>query len=129
MPMKKRLLWFSAFLILLATEVCIALYCHDNFVRPYVGDVLVVILLYCLARAFVPDRIALLPLWIFIFACLVEVSQYFNYVELLGFSDNPVISTAMGTSFAFEDIVCYFVGCALCAAGQIIFKFPKKKGE
>lgn len=127
--MKKRLMWFSFFLLLLATEVVIALYCHDDFIRPYVGDVLVVILLYCLANAVVLDKMKLLPLWIFIFACLVEVGQYFNYVELLGFSDNPILSTAMGTSFAFEDIVCYFVGCAICAAGQIIYKFIKKKGE
>ncbi|MCQ2471647.1 MAG: DUF2809 domain-containing protein [Clostridia bacterium] len=127
--MKKRLMWFSFFLLLLATEVVIALYCHDDFIRPYVGDVLVVILLYCLAKAVVLDKMKLLPLWIFIFACLVEVGQYFNYVELLGFSDNPILSTAMGTSFAFEDIVCYFVGCAICAAGQIIYKFIKKKGE
>lgn len=127
--MKKRLMWLSFFLLLLATEVVIALYCHDDFIRPYVGDVLVVILLYCLAKAVVLDKMKLLPLWIFIFACLVEVGQYFNYVELLGFSDNPILSTAMGTSFAFEDIVCYFVGCAICAAGQIIYKFIKKKGE
>lgn len=127
MPMKKRILWFAAFLVLLATEVVIALYCFDDFIRPYVGDVLVVILLYCLVRAFFPDRIKLLPLWIFIFACLVEVGQYFNYVELLGFSDNPILSTAMGTSFAFEDIVCYFIGCAICAVGQIIYYFIKKK--
>lgn len=127
--MKKRLMWFSFFLLLLATEVVIALYCHDDFIRPYVGDVLVVILLYCLAKAVVLDKMKLLPLWIFIFACLVEAGQYFNYVELLGFSDNPILSTAMGTSFAFEDIVCYFVGCAICAAGQIIYKFIKKKGE
>ncbi len=127
--MKKRIMWLSFFLLLLATEVVIALYCHDDFIRPYVGDVLVVILLYCFAKAVVLDKIKLLPLWIFIFACLVEVGQYFNYVELLGFSDNPIISTAMGTSFAFEDIVCYFVGCAICAVGQIIYKFIKKKGE
>ncbi len=127
--MKKRILWFVAFAVIFAAEALIAVFCHDDFIRPYFGDVLVVILLYCLGRAVFPDTIKLLPLWIFIFACLVEVGQYFNYVELLGFSDNPVMSTVMGTSFAFEDIVCYFVGCALCAAAQYIFKFPKKKGE
>lgn len=127
--MKKRIMWFLCFAFLFATEVLIALYCHDNFIRPYVGDVLVVILLYCFVRISFPQKIKLLPLWIFIFSCFVEVGQYFNYVELLGFSDNPIISTAMGTSFAFEDIVCYFVGCALCAAGQIIYYFAKKKGE
>ena len=127
--MKKRIIWFIAFSVLFAVEAVIALYCHDDFIRPYVGDVLVVILLYCLVRVFFPEKIRLLPLYIFIFACLIEVGQYFNYVELLGFSDNPVMTTIMGTSFAFEDIVCYFIGCALCAVGQIIFKFIRKKGE
>lgn len=127
--MKKRILWFISFVVLFAVEAVIAIFCHDNFIRPYVGDVLVVILLYCLVRVAFPDRIKLLSLWIFIFACLVEVGQYFNYVELLGFSGNPVMSTIMGTSFAFEDIVCYFIGCAVCTAGQIYYYFRKKKGE
>ena len=44
-----------ATVILLLTEVLIALYVHDAFVRPYIGDVLVVIVIYTFIRIFVPE--------------------------------------------------------------------------
>ena len=71
------------FLALLATEVLIALFVHDDFVRPYLGDVLVVPVIFYLLRAAFPERIKLLPLYIFLFAAAVEVGQYFNIVKLL----------------------------------------------
>ena len=43
---KKRAFYAAAFLILLAIEVLIALFVHDRFVRPYLGDVIVVIVVY-----------------------------------------------------------------------------------
>ena len=47
--MKKRILYILTTIILLAVEVLIALYGHDDFVRPYIGDILVVIAMvsYC----------------------------------------------------------------------------------
>lgn len=38
---------------LLAAEVLIALYAHDRVIRPYAGDLLATIFLYCLVRSFV----------------------------------------------------------------------------
>ncbi|WP_313805618.1 DUF2809 domain-containing protein [Flavobacterium sp.] len=40
-------------LLLFITEVLIAVCIRDNFIRPYLGDVLVVILLYCFLKSFV----------------------------------------------------------------------------
>ena len=40
----KRIGYAIATVILLLTEVLIALYVHDAFVRPYIGDVLVCLL-------------------------------------------------------------------------------------
>ncbi len=40
MEKQKRLAYLLAFVLLLVVEVCIALFVHDAFVRPYVGDVL-----------------------------------------------------------------------------------------
>ena len=34
--------YFVIFLLLLIIEVLIALYVHDDFIRPYIGDVLVI---------------------------------------------------------------------------------------
>ena len=48
---KKRFFNFILFMIFLAIEVLIALYVHDDFVRPYLGDVLVVVVLYFFVSA------------------------------------------------------------------------------
>ena len=44
----KRIGYAIATVILLLIEVLIAVYVHDAFVRPYIGDVLVVVVIYTL---------------------------------------------------------------------------------
>ena len=107
----RRILFLLIFCGLLAVEVCIALFVNDAFIRPYVGDMLVTLLLCCLCRVIVPNKVQLLPLYVFIFAACVEVSQYFDLVALLGLADNRILSTALGRTFSWIDIVCYGVGC------------------
>lgn len=111
---KSRLIYFGFFVLLFLCELMIAKFYFSDFIRAYFGDVLVVILLWCFVRMFFPEKIKLLPLWVFVFACLIEIGQYFNYTELLGVSDNPILCTLMGTSFAWGDILSYFVGCCIC---------------
>jgi uncharacterized membrane protein len=62
MRLHKR--YLAAFFLLLATEIFIALFVHDKIFRPYVGDILVVILLYALVRSF-SGRIRFLPASLF----------------------------------------------------------------
>ena len=61
----KRIGYAIATVILLLIEVLIAIYVHDAFVRPYIGDVLVVVVIYTFIRIFVPERCKLLPLYVF----------------------------------------------------------------
>ena len=110
---KLRLTYTVIFGFLLISEILIGLYVHDNFVRPYIGDVLVTILLCCLCRIIVPKGISLLPIYVFIFATLVEAAQYFEIVKILGVEDNAFLCTIMGTSFSLIDILCYAVGCLI----------------
>lgn len=117
---KKRIVYLVATVFLFVAELCIALFVHDTFVRPYVGDVLVVVLLYTFVRIFIPDGVRLLPLWIFVFAAGVEVLQYFRIAEVLGLSDNPVLSVVIGSVFDVKDIVCYGVGCMLLGIYEVL---------
>lgn len=110
---KKRLAYFIATVLLFGIEVLIALFVHDNFIRPYVGDVLVVVLIYTFIRIIFPEKIRLLPLYIFLFAAGVEVLQYFQIAEVLGLSGNRILSVVIGSVFDVKDIVCYGVGCVL----------------
>lgn len=119
----KRLIYLLIFCGLLVTEIVIALFINDAFVRPYVGDMLVTLLLCCLCRVIVPDKVRLLPVYVFIFAACVEIGQYFDLVALLGLADNRIISIALGRTFSWMDLVCYTVGCAAAfALDQTIIK-------
>ncbi len=111
--MKKRILYAVATLFLLLIEVIIALYVHDDFIRPYVGDMLVVIVIYTFIRIIVPEKCKLIPLLIFVFATGVELLQLANIVEILGVADNKFLKTLIGSVFDIKDIVCYAVGCVI----------------
>lgn len=106
-----RIICLSSAALLLFVEVMIALFVHDNFIRPYFGDVLVVILIWCLVRGIFPRRPVYLSLWVFLFAVLVECSQAIHLVSLLGLDSIPFFVTVMGNSFAWADLLCYFCGC------------------
>lgn len=126
--MNKRLGYIIATVALLLVEVLIALFVHDNFVRPYIGDVLVVVVVYTFIRIFIPDKCRLLPLYVFIFAALVELLQLFHLVDLLGLGDNRFFRVLIGSVFDFKDIVCYGVGCILLGAYEyVLYKCEHNK--
>lgn len=112
--------FFIIFLISLILEIIIALFIHDDFIRPFIGDVLVVILIYFLIKSFIKNDITLLPLYIFLFAAFIEICQYFNIVKLLGFENNTFISIILGSTFDFKDLLCYFVGGLILFIYQIL---------
>lgn len=108
---RKRLKYLFLFLIFLVTEVLIVLYVHDHFVRPYLGDILVVVVIYFLIKIFLPTKNRWLPGGIFLFATLIETLQYFHLVELLGVENNVFLRILIGSTFDPKDILCYAIGC------------------
>ena len=114
----RRITYIICFLVLLLTEVLIALYIDDRFIRPYFGDVLVTALVCSFCRIFAPKGIPTLPIYVFVFATFVEIGQYLNIVKLLGLENNIFFCTILGTSFSFIDLVCYAVGCLLFWAAE-----------
>lgn len=125
----KRIVYAVITAFLLAIEVLIALFVHDNFIRPYVGDIIVVMVIYAFIRIIIPERVRLLPGYILCFAVLVEVLQYFRIVEVLGLSDNRFFSVLIGSVFDVKDIICYAIGCVLIIVGQAVYKLCRKAKE
>ncbi len=126
-----NLRYFIIILVLLATEVCIALYVHDHVIRPYIGDMLAAILIYCFAKSFTTVSNYKAAIYALLFSYFIEVMQYFNMVALLGLSNNKVARIMLGTSFSWLDMMTYTVGIALVLAletwgSPIIVYFRKK---
>lgn len=117
--MKKYLF---AFLILFVLEIIIATFINDAIIRPFIGDVLVVILMYTLIRGFMKKPIQYLPLYLFLFATAVEIAQYFNIVKILDLHDNKLIATIIGTTFDIKDIICYLAATIILLIWEEIEK-------
>ena len=125
-PIKLRLIYGVLFIVILGIEILIALFVRDAFIRPYGGDILVTLLLCCMVRSIVPEKIQWLPLLVFLLA--VEVGQYFDFATLLGLSKNPVLKIALGSSFSVADILCYALGClGFCLLEKVVGKRLMKK--
>jgi hypothetical protein len=105
--------YFAWASLIFLIEVLIALFVHDQFVRPYVGDVLVVILLYCFIRAFLNFSVSAVAFFVLAFSFTLEFLQYFNLVGMLGLQNSKIARTVIGTSFAWYDLVAYSVGIAI----------------
>jgi len=109
-------------LCLFIIEVLIALYVHDAFVRPYVGDVLVVILLYCFAKTFIDTPVLPTAIAVLVFAYIIEWLQYLQIVNTLGLQHNAIARTVIGTTFQWGDILAYTLGILLVLAVEKIRK-------
>ncbi|MFH7243517.1 MAG: DUF2809 domain-containing protein [Spirulina sp.] len=108
--------YFYVAIFLFLIETLIAIFIDDNIIRPLVGDVLVIPLIYCFIKAFWPLRPAIAILIVFVFACCIEGLQYLRFVDRMGLQDNPMLSTILGTTFDWKDILAYAVGAALVLA-------------
>ena len=97
-------------LVLFIIEVMIALFVHDDIVRPYVGDVLVVILIYCFIRSFLVLPFLPVALSVLLFSFTLEFLQYIRIVEKLGLNNSALARTLIGTSFAWIDLLAYSIG-------------------
>lgn len=108
--MKKRLISAAIFAVVLGAEILIALFVHDSFVRPYIGDVLAVICVYFFARIFLPGKPRFLSVYVTLFAFCVELVQLTALSEILP----RVLAVIVGGTFDYTDLLCYLIGGAAC---------------
>ena len=99
--------------ILFAVEVFIALFVRDTFVRPILGDVLAVMLVYCGLLSIIRLPRLLAASLAFLVGVMVEIAQYLDALTLLGWEGNPVARIVLGTTFSWGDIVAYAIGAVL----------------
>ena len=100
------------FAAVLIVEILIAVFVHDSFVRPYLGDVLAVVCVYFAARCVFLKKPRYLSIFVTLFAFLVELIQLTPLSELFG--SGSVFSVIVGGTFDLKDLLCYSVGGAAC---------------
>lgn len=119
--------YFFIFFSLFIIEVLIALYVHDEFIRPFFGDFLVVILIYCFVMSFVKWNNYKIAFLVLIFAFSIEFLQYINFVTIIGLQKSKLLRTVIGTSFVVADLLFYFLGFLTIISLEQIFKKSNSK--
>ncbi len=101
--------YFLLSLLLFLIEIAIAKYV-TGWIRSYLGDVLVIMLIYSAVMTIIKLNKKVVVLLTLILAFAIEFSQYFKLAELLGFEKGSIAYIVLGNTFSVEDLICYLVG-------------------
>jgi len=121
MRVRTRLVYLVAFALIFGVEVLIAKFAPaDSFVRGSVGDILVIVLLYCLLRAIlglsVARTVAIAVGWGFI----AESLQYVHLATRLGFHPGQIMYVVIGNTFSPQDLLMYALGGLLAGGAEFL---------
>ncbi|TDN84752.1 uncharacterized protein DUF2809 [Salegentibacter sp. 24] len=106
--------YFCGFLVLLLIEILIAIFIKDDFIRPYLGDFLVVILLYCFLMSISQISVFKGLLIVLIFSLAIEFLQLLNIEKIFQPQPPQAIMIILGSSFSGWDLMAYLLGLLGC---------------
>lgn len=96
----------------------IAMFVHDHIVRPFIGDVLVVVWMYLFLKSFITMPWPRVAIGVVSFACSIEILQYFRFVQRIGLEGNRLAEIVIGATFDPLDLVAYWIGFVLIGLGE-----------
>jgi hypothetical protein len=96
-------------LVLLTIEIFIAVFVHDQFIRPFFGDFLAVIFVYGGLCIFFQNSTKIATISLIIAYC-IEILQYFKFIEITGLMKYKVLAILIGNSFSWFDLLAYTLG-------------------
>jgi Protein of unknown function (DUF2809) len=110
-----RFNWISFTLcaILFAMVVIIALFFRDGWVRPLLGDVLIVMVIAYFVHAFAAVPLRKIALGTLVFAYLIEFLQFLNLIDILGWRNSQLAHLTIGSTFDWRDLVAYTIGIVI----------------
>ena len=108
--------YFLAASGLLLVEAFIALFEHDTIVRPYVGDFLATLLVYCFIRSVVSISAGRAVAGALLVSYTIEALQYFGLLVLFGWQHSRMARLLLGSHFEWSDMLAYTLAAALVVA-------------
>ena len=116
----RRKNYLLGFFSLLIIEIFIAIFIKDDFIRPYLGDFLVVIMLYCLLMGISRFAIYKSLFIVLVFSFTIEFLQLIDIAKLLQYQPPKPIMIILGNSFSVWDLVAYLLGLLSCLIIEIL---------
>jgi hypothetical protein len=102
--------WLYGATCLFCIEVFIATFLHDRIIRPYVGDLLAVVFLYCLVKSLVPAPVGPTVVGVLLVAYALEALQYAQLLSHLGLQHSRLAAIVLGSHFEWIDMLAYTLG-------------------
>ncbi|WP_432453964.1 DUF2809 domain-containing protein [Agarivorans sp. QJM3NY_29] len=103
----KSLLWLIVLIV-------IACYVRDDFIRPTLGDVFVVVWLHYLLASIVNVSSKITAAAAVLIAYLIEMGQYLQINQWLNIAPSSVLHIILGATFDGMDLLAYLIGGMLC---------------
>ncbi len=95
---------------------------HDNFVRPYVGDVLAIVFVYIALRAIAPLGLTSAITVTLAIALAIEIAQALDLRAALGLANNELARTVLGGAFDWLDLAAYAAGALLVVVAERVLR-------
>lgn len=112
--MKKRIIYLVLSIICFAIcALIVAFFSRTPFIRGFIGDVVIVALLYFFVKVFVDAKPFRLALFVLASAFFVEFLQYLRIIETLGLEHSKIARVIIGSVFDPMDLLAYFIGAIL----------------
>lgn len=108
-----NLKFFLLFTAIFLIEIIIAMYIHDSIIRPFGGDVLVVVLISAFVHSFLNTNYRYIAIGVLIFFT-IEILQAFHFANRLGLDQNKIMRIALDSTFSCYDLLAYFIGFLIC---------------
>ena len=115
------------FILILVTEIAIAVFGFHRWVRGFLGDLLVIPLLYLGFRLLFPISMKRAVLMVWCIALVIECLQAVEFTKFLG-TDNALVRILLGQTFDCWDLLAYTLGAiAILLASRITTSLNKKE--
>ena len=108
-------------IFLFVVELVIAFFVHDTIVRPFIGDFLVVLLMYCFLKSFFQLPVYVAAVSVLLFAYGIEILQYFKLIYRLGWQDSLLAHLILGSKFHWIDMLMYTAGILLVILAENVY--------
>lgn len=112
--MKRRLVYFSLAILSFAACVLIVKLFNENlFIRGFIGDIIVISLIYFFIKIFYSFHALKLTLFTLIIAFTIEFLQYLKLMTFFGLEHNKIARLILGSVFDPYDLIAYTLGAIL----------------
>jgi len=112
-------------IFLFVVELVIAFFVHDTIVRPFIGDFLVVLLMYCFLKSFFQLPVYVAAVSVLLFAYGIEILQYFKLIYRLGWQDSLLAHLILGSKFHWMDMLMYTAGILLVILAENVYNLRR----